>query len=55
MVLIKKYRVRANSNKRKVFTLPSVYTEEVGLKIGDTLLAYREDDKLILVPEKKKE
>lgn len=54
MVLIKKYRVRKSGERGMAISIPPAFTEQLGLQVGDVILAYREDDKLILMPEKAK-
>lgn len=53
MVLIKKYKIAMRGQRGTAISIPPVYMEELGLKPGDLLRAYREDEKLIFVPERR--
>lgn len=52
MVLIKKYKISQKGLRGATVTIPPIYIEEMGLKTGDIIKAYREGEKLILIPEK---
>jgi len=55
MVLVKRYKIALRGKGGASVSIPPAYMEEMGLKPKDILKAYREGDKLILVPEKSKE
>lgn len=52
MVLIKKYRISRKGQRGATVTIPPVYLDDLNLKAGDVIKAYRDGDKLILIPEK---
>jgi len=55
MELIKKYKIRRNGDRGQVVSIPPVFIDEQGIKVGDVIRFYAEGDKLILIPEKAKE
>jgi len=55
MILVKRYRIARKGERGASVSIPPAFMEEMDLKVGDVLKAYREGEKLILIPEKAKE
>jgi bifunctional DNA-binding transcriptional regulator/antitoxin component of YhaV-PrlF toxin-antitoxin module len=55
MVLLRRYRLGKNGHRGYGITLPREYIEDANLKPGQKMAMYRDEDRLLLVPEHKEE
>ena len=59
MIKIERYKVQKYGKRGTAISLPTLYNQDNGIKVGDTINIYRtvinDKDALVLIPEKDKE
>lgn len=54
MVLIRKYRIRKAGSRGHVVSIPNEYIEDIGIAAGQKIAMYRDEDRLVLIPERER-
>lgn len=54
MVLIRKYRIRKAGSRGHAVSIPNEYIEDIGIAAGQKIAMYRDEDRLVLIPERER-